>query len=183
MKIKEIPTREELYLEVPRGGIGAELGVCKGHNATQLYFRTRPSHLFLIDIWTDEGFIGSAPPELWYGDHFEMVSNIFSEEIKNQTVTLCRENTMAFLGGLHDQFLDWIYIDSNHFYDYASQELQLCLKKVKRGGYIMGHDFFVEKYAQRSGIIRAVIEQIQEDRLTMEAITLEKWPSYLCKVL
>ena len=26
--IKEVETREELYLEIPKGGVGAEIGVC-----------------------------------------------------------------------------------------------------------------------------------------------------------
>ena len=36
-KIKSIETREELYLEIPKGGIGAEIGVCKGINSMPLY--------------------------------------------------------------------------------------------------------------------------------------------------
>ena len=49
--IKEVQTRQELYLEIPKGGVGAELGVCKGANAESLLVHTRPEKLYLVDIW------------------------------------------------------------------------------------------------------------------------------------
>ena len=33
-KIKEYETHIEMYLDLPKGGVGAEIGVCKGFNAT-----------------------------------------------------------------------------------------------------------------------------------------------------
>ena len=32
-KIKEYETHIEMYLDLPKGGVGAEIGVCKGFNS------------------------------------------------------------------------------------------------------------------------------------------------------
>ena len=42
MKIKEYETTQEMYLDVPKGGVGAEVGVCKGINAIDLWHITKP---------------------------------------------------------------------------------------------------------------------------------------------
>ena len=51
-KIKIAQTREELYLSIPKGGVGAELGVCKGSNAAILFQYTKLiyglSHVLMV---------------------------------------------------------------------------------------------------------------------------------------
>lgn len=186
--IKEIPTREELYLEIPKGGVGAEIGVCKGMNAINLYFITKPSTFFLVDIWTNEQPNGDSwpkleDPDLWYADHRELITSFFENEINNGSVRLRKEHGSDFLCKTKDNLLDWVYIDSSHYYDCISIELEMAVQKVKSGGYIMGHDYNVITQAWGSSIIRAVNEKIQNGDVVMEAITVEKWPSYLLRVL
>ena len=79
--------------------------------------------------------------------------------------------------------MDWVYIDTNHQYQCISREIDLSVKKVRRGGYIMGHDYFSNPQAWGTSIIRAVNERIQNGDIVMEAITREVWPSYLTRVL
>ena len=183
--IKEIDTRELMYDTIPKGGIGAELGVCRGRNAVQLLFRTKPASLFLVDKWEKaEGF--KKPHEisdLWYDDHYPSVSEIFHEEITQGRVILQKQHSVAFLNSLPDNFLDWVYIDSNHHYQCVSREIDLAVKKVKSGGYIMGHDYQANPINWGTSIIRAVNERVQNGDIWMEAITNETWPSYLTRVL
>ena len=42
-RIKEYETHMEMYLSLPKGGVGAEIGVCKGFNATFLWHVLKPS--------------------------------------------------------------------------------------------------------------------------------------------
>ena len=187
-RIKSVPTREEMYELIPKGGVGAELGVCKGSNAVQLYFRTKPRKLFLVDTWDEvtqeSGLKDHQWPDLWYGDSEEEVKDLFKAEIEEGFVCIKKQNTIEFLGlEIKDSSLDWVYLDSDHAYEYFSVELDESIKKVKSGGYIMGHDFEVANYAHRDSVVRAVIERIQNGDLKIEAITLEKWPSYLARVL
>jgi hypothetical protein len=187
-KIKSIETREELYLEIPKGGIGAEIGVCKGINSMPLYFISKPSKMYLVDIWTEICPNGAdwprmGDPFLWYDDHKGLVEKIFSEEIKDGSVELRKEYGSDFLNHLEDDSLDWVYLDSDHRYNCIAIEINLAIQKVKKGGLIMGHDYSTVPQTWGSSIIRAVNERIQNNDVKMEAITLETWPSYLIRVL
>jgi len=187
-KIKDVETREELYLEIPKGGVGAELGTCKGLNAINLFFITKPSTMFLVDLWSEETPDGILwprveDPSLWYDDHTALITNIFEEEINNERVVLIKDFSYKFFNDLPDDSLDWVYLDSDHQYKVISRELSLSIKKVKKGGYIMGHDYANVPNFWGSSVIRAVNERIQNGDIKMEAITLEKWPSYLTKVI
>lgn len=183
--IKEIDTRELMYDIIPKGGIGAELGVCRGSNAVQLFFRIKPSVLFLVDSWEKAEYTRPPhdDPNLWYDDYFDSVAEIFNEEIKQGGVILKKQYATSFLASLADDSLDWVYIDSNHHYQNVSREIDLSIKKVKSGGHIMGHDYLPNPQLWATSIIRAVNERMQSGDIKMEAITNEKWPSYLTKVL
>jgi hypothetical protein len=186
--IREIETREEMYLEIPKGGIGAEIGACKGMNSIPLFAIAKPEQLFLVDIWTDfdpneEEWARDIDPKIWYGDNEDLVYRIFEQEIKESRIILERQLGGDFLYSLEDNSLDWIYLDSNHEYEAIFIELELSLQKVKKGGYIMGHDYVTIPQSWGSSVIRAVNERIQNGDIKMEAMTLEKWPSYLTKVM
>ena len=185
--IKEVQTRQELYLEIPKGGVGAELGVCKGANAASLLVHTRPEKLYLVDIWTEKCPDGNDWHPLLlpsYGDHSELVSGIFFPEVENGTVEIRKEFSTDFLHSIPDNSLDWVYLDSDHHYEVVADEIRMSLKKVKNGGHIMGHDFhnFLNN-TWGTSIIRAVNERIQSGDLLMEAICSERWSSYLTRVI
>lgn len=190
--IKEIPTRELIYDIVPKNGVGAELGVCRGSNAVQLFFRTKPSVLFLVDKWEkikDGKWCGivAGPkgrnPNLWLGDYEESIREIFEKEISQGKVLVNKESSIKFLSSLQDNSLDWVYIDTDHRYQTISKEIDISIKKVRKDGYIMGHDYFANPAMWGTSVIRAVNERIQTGDIKMEAISNEVWPTYLTKVL
>ena len=181
-QIKNVDTREDLYNMIPKGGVGAEIGVCRGQNAVQLFFRARPSVLHLVDIWKDFGIRRHDEPQLWYKDYSEVVRNLFEEEIESGQVQVHKAYSVSWLHHLEDESLDWVYLDANHHYQSASRELNHAIKKVKKGGLILGHDYSSTPERWGSSVIRAVNERIQNGNLEMTAITKEKWPSYMTEV-
>lgn len=189
MKIKEIETRLEMYLELPKGGVGAEIGVCKGNNAIQLYHIIKPSKLYLCDIWKEKDLNNNSEwfkiedSNLWYGDHQKLVESYFREEIEVGKVKTCCQLGGDFLYSLEDNLLDWIYLDATHSYEAVDIEIELSLLKVKPGGFIMGHDYKTNSQVWRAGVIRAVNERLNKGELRMEAITIEEYPSFLCRVV
>ena len=36
---------------------------------------------------------------------------------------------------------DWIYVDGNHLYEFVRADLELSLRKARRGGFITGDDY------------------------------------------
>lgn len=188
MKIKEVETRLELYLELPKGGVGAEIGVCKGVNSIQLYHVSKPSKLYLCDVWAEKApgdleWFKIEDPNLWYGDHKELVENFFKQEIEDGKVETRRQLGGDFLYSLDDNSLDWVYLDADHAYDAVHTEVTLALHKVKPGGFIMGHDYAANCQVWRAGVIRAVNQRLNTGELKMQAISIERWSSFLCKVV
>lgn len=184
MKIKEINTKQELYDLFPKDAIGAEIGVCRGHNAMHLWHITKPKKLYLCDKWDDDL---SKPmrhfhASLWIDDNKSIVESMFKREIANGTVVIYHRLGGGFLSSLENDHLDWIYLDGDHNYDPVRIELTLSIDKVKPGGIIAGHDYCSIPGACGTGVIRAVNEFIQQGLLVMEAISTERNSSFLCRV-
>lgn len=183
-RIIEYETHLEMYLDVPKGGVGAEIGVCKGLNAIHLWHILKPSKLYLCDVWeerpSDAYLIDN--PELWYDDHRILVGDLFSEEVANGSVELHREYGGNFLYSLENKSLDWVYIDALHDYESVSIEIEGSLPKLKKGGIIMGHDYMSHPQVWRTGVIRAVNEAIQQGKMRMIGITIQQYPSWMCEV-
>jgi len=184
--IKEFEFREEMYLNIiPKNLIGCEIGVCKGLNAINLYHATKPKIFHLVDSWESNENKELLRPELakyQVDDYEEDVKKIFSKEIEDKCVKLWKMKSNDYFKMISDNYLDWIYIDGDHFYKSVKSDITASLKKVKKGGIIMGHDFHCG-HRQRSGVIRAVIESIQNKKMEMIAISSETWASWACRVL
>lgn len=169
-EIIEIYDKKELYSLFPKNSVGAELGVCQGDNAILLYNYTQPSSLYLIDIWIkNEATYQYCPPHLYFDDWMDMVRN----KLPYSNVHLVKQDTIKWLESIPDDFLDWIYIDSSHAYNHVNSEYSLAIKKVKKGGIISGHDFYCHPKAWKTGVVRAVLNQVQNNNLLLTHITSE----------
>lgn len=170
MEIVEVHSKIDLYKLFPKGGIGAELGTCQGDNAVSLYNITKPKELYLVDIWERNDLTYKChPPELVYDDWRQMVRN----KLPHQDVYLVKQDSVKWLDSIPDDFLDWVYIDSLHQYHHVNQEYSKAIKKVKRGGIISGHDFYCHPRAWKTGVIRAVLNQVQNNNLKITHISSE----------
>lgn len=188
-KIIEYETREEMFLHtVPKNKIGCEVGVCRGLNAVSLYHICKPSKLFLVDPFRPEQPLKdvNAIPQTFIeyrtDDFYDQVNHLFLKEIEHDKVEIVRESSIQFLKLIPDESLDWIYLDAFHVYNHIKLEINHSLRKVKKGGLIMGHDFTTHA-PWRSGVIRATIEACQENKMRMIAITAEPLASFACRVL
>jgi predicted O-methyltransferase YrrM len=180
-EIVAFPCRQLMYGIFPRGGVGAEIGVCRGVNAAVLWMVARPKILHLVDTWeVNESTLINHPPAMHYGNWEADVKQLF-EGIEG--VSTHKANSIFFLQSLPDASLDWVYIDGDHNYATLKHELELAAKKVRAGGIIAGHDLVVHESAWKSGVVRATIEAIQMGTLSMIAITDEQWPSFALKRL
>ena len=98
--------------------------------------------LYCVDTWA-----GDCPDmetaermfdEVWFS-HFNI------EPIKLLSVEAAKE--------FKDGELDLVYIDANHGYEDVKADLEAWIPKVKKGGWITGHDIFLDT-------VRAAVEEI-----------------------
>lgn len=134
--------RAVLPLELAKAGMlqGAEIGVQAGEHAEQL-LRSGVKFLYLVDLWAQQK------------DYFDIANVHDKHHLDNLNAT--KQRMAAFHGQSHilrglshemaeavlDRELDFIYIDANHKLDAVRADLAAWFPKVKRGGWICGHDF------------------------------------------
>lgn len=147
--------------------VGAELGVFKGAFVDYL-LSTRPSKLYLVDPW----YRATAEWPWAEGDGstvraLEAILRAFDGDIGRGVVEPRVEYSQHFLASLPDDHLDWAYIDTLHGYGQTKLELELCLRKVKPSGFILGDDYTDDVGHPHHGVYRAVKEFESAGRLEL----------------
>jgi hypothetical protein len=54
---------------------------------------------------------------------------------------MIRANSQKASEIFQDESLDFVYIDANHAYDFVVDDINYWYSKVKKGGYLWGHDY------------------------------------------
>lgn len=145
-------------------GVGCEVGVMAGDHAKILLGHGKPKILYLIDLWEHQ-------PHL----------DLCKERFEGANVEFIQEDSATALATFEDDFFDWIYVDADHLYDSVKRDLKAALPKIKNGGILCGHDFKVVRRFG-TGVVRAVLEFIQDGHGHMVGITNDNLASWAIKV-
>ena len=178
--------REQLLHFLPQGLEIAEVGVSKGEYSAHLLQKLNPKRLHLIDPWTHQddpsyqrdvsNFSDVEHQSVW-----EQVNARFCPQIESGQVSLLRELSHQAVGRFDDGQLGVVYIDAVHTRDGVAADLEAYLPKVAEDGFILGHDYTNQIYAQRQGfgVIEAVNEFVERHKLQLLALTNETWATYV----
>lgn len=138
-------TREQLYETLPQQARVAEVGVYRGNNARAIVQHSHPVRLWLVDTWA-WGRPEDCPAREWdkklplpTGEqaYLEVVKAFWDQP----SVTVLRARSVSAARVFADVSLDWVYIDANHSYASAMEDLREWFPKVRVGGVLAGHDF------------------------------------------
>lgn len=165
--------RGKLLATLPKGGIGAEVGVWEGAFSQRILEICAPSGLHLIDPWiyqpefANTGF-GRKKNEALMEEKYQSVVTMFKDDPR---VKIHRAKSDEAFAALPDAYLDWVYLDGNHNEPFIGQDLALSLKKVKPGGIISGDDFNWQ--SERSGApVKQAVEALMADLGASASLTL-----------
>lgn len=173
-RVRPLRAREILH-RVPAGQrvVGAEVGVHRAQNAEVLLQQRPQLELHLIDMWsTNEQYRRS-------GDALSkrsLAARQSDYQLAKHAVAFAVDRVMFHRGqstaeaGEHlDGSLDFVFIDADHSYDGCRADIDAWLPKVKRGGWIGGHDYG-HKLERKGlwGVKRAVDEAAEEHGLIVE---------------
>lgn len=169
----EVKSRFSDYLEhLPHKAIVAEIGVQEGTFARFIWQITRPKELYLIDCWEHQDPTVFDDPDANVEQKeqdklYKKVKNMFSQFPEVSVIkSYSKESADLF----PDEYFDWVYIDANHAYDFIKEDLAIWYPKVKKGGYICGHDYI--KFERHGfGITQAVHEFLSEHGLILSLLT------------
>lgn len=173
----EYPTREVFLDALPKGGKIAEIGVFRGYHAYSMYNICKPLELVLIDPWQSPppsdvqldykwAKIGQLELERLYTNVCLMFNNC-------NNVNIVRKSSLEGAALYPDNYFDWVYVDANHLYDPVMEDLKAWYPKVKKGGYLCGHDYSDAPriLAKGDGVFYAVNDFCTEHNLEVNFVT------------
>ena len=172
-------SRQFMLSMLPKGGIGAEIGVWKGEFSIKLLQGTQPKTLYLIDPWVTRD--DPLHRKSWYTTNrnpdmegiYQSVLQQFSNERENGSVVVKRGFSEDILKEFPDESFDYIYIDGDHEYSAVRKDCFLAFDKVRVGGFICGDDYAVRGW-WKDGVVKAFHELIGEKPVIIKYVRAGK---------
>lgn len=141
-----------------------EIGVHVGSFSKGIFDSLSPKELHLIDPFenmidpiSQKEYYSFIDNKTVYSDQncLDIVESIFEDEIANKKVFIDKSLSTNALKNYEDNTFDFIYIDACHLYESALWDMENYIHKVKKGGYLGGHDYYPNP---SFGVMQAVDE-------------------------
>jgi hypothetical protein len=129
----------------------AEIGVCSGSYASEIRAR-RPKILHLVDSWAMEGRRLFTPGEIENGMGENGYLAVRLKFGKDPSVVITRKTSFEASLSIQEKTLDFVYIDAAHGFADVFCDLLLWYPKLKKGGWLAGHDFNLRRYKVREAV-------------------------------
>ena len=124
--------------------VGVEVGVYKGEYTKKLL--DAGLEIYAVDPW---GILTEYPdnrPE--YIDRQQFLYAHTLRYLKNYLETgqckIIRKTSMEAVKDFDIESIDFVYIDANHKFRYIAEDIYEWAKRVKKGGIVAGHDYFID---------------------------------------
>ena len=140
---------DEIIRRLPMGAcVAAEVGVWCGELSELLLRRHGGLTLLMVDAWL------SAPPDSSYGRSGAAIAKMTQEQMDAALEEARTRTTFAgpralimhgdsaeMAARVADGPLDHAFIDADHSYEGVTADIEAWLPRVRRGGWIGGHDY------------------------------------------
>lgn len=141
--LSSFASREALIEHFKPSGYGIEIGVYKGYFANHILNNSNNLELYLLDCWQEQD--KSLYQDILNTNTKEMALCL-TETINNNInhfnrIKIIKDFSDNAINFFEDNFFDFIYIDANHSYEAAKNDINKWFKKVKKGGLFAGHDY------------------------------------------
>lgn len=137
--------------------VGAEIGVAQGFYSEYICQQIPGIKLYCIDYWQPyRGYMDYRKKETFIGLFEEAVKRLAS-----YNCVLIKKFSMDAVKDFTDESLDFVFIDGHHGYEYVRDDIREWSKKVRKGGIVAGHDYYIT-LAGNVGVIQAVDEYVKE---------------------
>ena len=173
---------EAILRRLPENPVVCEIGVFTG-SLSRVLLKRPDITLYMIDAWS------SDYPQS-YKDTNDFHSNMSQEEQDRYYQTtrvvaephgdrakIIRKYSKDAVKDFPDQFFDLVFIDADHSYEGCLRDIQDYYPKVKKGGYISGHDYENNEQDFKFGVTEAVDEMFDEVELDLNYTWFKCIPS------
>lgn len=111
-------------------GQGVEIGVWNADFSCAIGHVWKGQKLWCVDIWPDDSVFEHARGNL---ESMKQASGLDFEMIRMPSVEAAKR--------FDDSSLSWAYIDANHSYASAREDIESWYPKIVDGGILAGHDY------------------------------------------
>ena len=157
--------------------VGAEIGVLAGSYTVALL--KAGLQIYAIDPWLQ------FDKKLEYYDYRKKDMSEYEkaarERVEGQDVKIIKATSMDALKEFKDDSLDFVFIDGNHEYRHVVDDIDEWSRKVRKGGIVMGHDYFKTKGGRNQmQVVQAVNGWVSSKKISPLFITkgVDKCPCW-----
>lgn len=129
-------------------GTGAEIGVQRGLFSKEMKYDGK---VLCIDVWENKD-----------------IYRVAQSNLKDSKYTLIRDNSENASKNVPDEGLDFVYIDADHTYESVKKDLSLWIPKVRKGGIVMGHDYFDGEYKGINFGVKKAVDELGQKLLFLD---------------
>jgi len=152
---------------------GVEVGVYRGKFTATLSAGNPDLFLIGVDAWTSyEGYLD------YTGDDLEDAFREAKARNEGRNVVLINATSIDAVKRFADESLDFVFIDANHDYAHAVEDIAVWSKKVRKGGLVCGHDY-LENRAENYGVVEAVNGWCSANNIKTLFLWRDKCPSWM----
>ena len=126
---------------------GAEVGVRKGMFSRVLCKANPDLHLYCVDPWMPYG------GRKYTQEKQDALLEVCKKTLEPYNVTIIRKTSMDAVKDFDENYLDFVYIDGNHKFDFAMEDIIHWSRIVRPGGIVACHDFH---YGSNVEVVMAV---------------------------
>ena len=128
---------------------GAEIGVAYGRYSQILCESIPDLDLICVDAY----YYYPENSQDGTQEQLNKCKRIATERLAKYRVSFVQRFSMDAVKDIPDRSLDFVYIDCNHKFDYAIEDIIHWSRKVRKGGIVSGHDYWKIK---DFGVVEAV---------------------------
>lgn len=181
LKMNTFNTRDELLTILNKNIKVCEIGVFKGEFSQVILDVLHPLEFHLIDIFDGQMCSGDKDGNnIIWTDLSDEYNSLCDKYKDNENIFIHKGFSYNILALFENDYFDMIYIDGDHSYSGVKKDLEISYSKIKKGGYIFGHDYIASRF---EGVVRAVNEFCQEKQLNIEYLTQDGCPTFCIKKL
>ena len=162
----------EILSRAKEGAVGVELGVFTGALSARLLMR-KDIVLYMVDSWKQHGEGDYAESGDFHASLSQQQQDGFHDAAVNETEfatgrrVIVRSDTVEAAKWMQDESFDFVFIDADHSYNGCRNDIEAWYPKVKKGGWLCGHDYKNVDYPC-FGVEKAVDEFIASKGLKLE---------------
>jgi hypothetical protein len=160
-EVGRMEKRPWILRHVVPGGIGAEVGVFRGHFSEVLMANLKPEKIYLIDPWTKAGELfdftdgpytnlGLLPTKVALNE-----VQLRARKFPDVDVKIIEGYSVEEMEKIPEK-LNFVYIDANHNYEYVLKDLYAAAKLLAPRGVIIGDDWIPHPGGLHHGVFKAV---------------------------